>query len=88
MTSPFAQALYQICVEEGSTATIEGIRNLAFAKIQAGEVTTLVNSTLNGKSISVNVSKPADVLFAECSEAIRQYNNGIITSTTFDFWWI
>lgn len=84
-SNSFVLALYQIAKEEGSTESLEAIRNLAFAKIAAGEVKTLVNSSLNGKSYSLNVSKAADVLFAEVSEAIRMFNTGRVTSTSPDF---
>jgi hypothetical protein len=87
-TSAFVQSLYQICLEENSTVTIEAIRNLALQKIAAGEVKTLVTSTLNGKSYSFNVSKAADILFSEASEAIRLFNNGVITVSQFDFLYI
>ena len=84
-SNSFVSALYQIATEEGNTETLEAIRNLALAKISAGEVKTLINSSLNSKSYSFSVSKPADVLFQEVSEAIRLYNNGIIETTSFNF---
>ena len=85
---PIVYAFLSICNEEGNTATIEGIRNKAFQKILTGEVKTLITSSLNGKSYSFNVSKPADILFTQTSQAIRLYNKGIITSTTMDFQWL
>jgi hypothetical protein len=83
--SPLASALYQICLEEGNTSSIEAIRNLALQKIQAGEVKTIVSSSINGKSVNFNVSQPADKLFAEASIAIRLFNNGRVTVTQVDF---
>lgn len=83
--TPFVQALLQICVEENSTASIETIRNNAFGKLQSGEMKTLISSSLNGKSFSFNVSKPADQLFADCSEAIRLFQDGKMTATEVDF---
>ena len=81
-------ALLEIANEEGNTASLETIRNAAFAKMQCGEAKTLITSSLNGKSFSYSLSKPADVLFTEVTQAIRLYNNGIITTTTFDNQWI
>jgi len=86
--SPFCYALLEIANEEGNTATLEGIRNNALKKILAGEVKTLITSSLNGKNFSYSVSKAADVTFTESSQAIRLYNKGIITNTTFDWQWI
>ncbi len=83
--NPFARALYDICLEEGNTSSIETIRNAAFVKIQGGEVKSLVSSSLNGKSFNFNISKPADELFAAASWAIRQFNNGVVKATSFDF---
>lgn len=80
----FAQALYDICLEEQSTATIEAMRNAALAKIAAGEVKSLVSSSLNGKSFSSNVSLPADKVFENAAWAIREYNRGNITVTVND----
>ena len=87
MTS-FVYALLEIANEEGDTATLEGIRNNALKRILGGEVKTLVTSSLNGKSFSYNVSLSADLTFTQASQAIRLYNNGIITNTTFDWQWI
>ena len=81
----FAEALYQIALEEGNTLTLEGIRNSALQMLQSGETKSLVSTTVNSKSFSFHISKPADVLFAEVSWAIRKFNNGIITGTIFDF---
>jgi hypothetical protein len=83
--TPFAQALYTICVEEQSTTSIEDLRNAALAKMASGEVKSLVSSSLNGKSFSFQISKPADELFIAATQAIRAYNNGIITATQLDF---
>ena len=83
--SPFASALYQICLEENSTTSVELIRNAAFAKLATGEVTTLVNTSLNGKSFSVNVSKPADVLFTDAGAAIAQFNGRVLKASEVDF---
>lgn len=83
--SPLAQALYIICQEENSTTSVELIRNKAFEKLQSGEVKSIVSSSLNGKAFSVNVSKPADVLFTEATWAIRMFNRGIVTASEIDF---
>jgi hypothetical protein len=83
--SPFAQACLQIAYEEGNTTSLEKIRNQAFAKLQAGEVKSLITTTLNGKSATYNLAMPADKMFAEMSWAIRAFNKGVITNTTFDF---
>ncbi len=84
----FVLALFEIAREEGNTASLETIRNQAFQKLQSGETKSLITSSLNGKSFSFNISKPADVLFTEVTQAIRLYNNGVITTTTFDSQWI
>lgn len=83
--SPFAYALLDIAKEEGNTASLEAIRNLCLTKIAAGEVKSIVNTSLNGKSFGFNVSKAADALFAEVSWAIRHYNRGTITAMQWDF---
>ena len=83
--SPFSEALYQICIEEGSTFTIELIRNKALAKLADGESTSLIATTVNGKSFSFRINKPADVLFQEATDAIQAYNVGIITASEIDF---
>lgn len=51
----------------------------------SGEVKSLINSSLNSKSFSFNISLPADKLFAEVSQAIRAYNTGLVTAIQFDF---
>lgn len=86
-SSSFVSALYQICVEEESTATVEALRNKALEKIAngGGEVKTLVSSSIQGKSFSFNISKSADVLFADCSEAVGLYRNGAQQFTVIDF---
>jgi len=83
--SPFALALLDIANEEGNTQSLEAIRNKAFESLNAGNAKAITTTTINGKSFSYNISKPADVLFAEISWAIKKFNKGIITSTTFDF---
>lgn len=83
--NPFVLALLEICKEDGNTVAVESIRNQAFAKIAAGECKSLISSSVNGKSFSFSLSKAADVLFAESSEAIRLYNNGVVRATEFDF---
>ena len=83
--SPLADALYTICCEEGSTATVEALRNLAFQKLQTGEVKTIVSSSINGKSANWNVSQPADKLFSDASLAIRLFNQGRNVVTQVDF---
>lgn len=83
--TPLASALYDICLEEGNTASIEAIRNLALQKIQAGEVKSIVSSSINGKSVNFNVSQPADKLFADTSLAIRLFNRGQVRVTQLDF---
>lgn len=83
--SPIAEALYQICLEENSTSTIESIRNAALSKILGGEAKSLVSSSINGKSFSFSISKPADVLFAEASQAIIAFRGGRYTATEADF---
>lgn len=83
--SPFAFACLEIAREEGNTTSLEEIRNQAFAKLATGEVKSLITTTLNGKSATFTLSKPADALFAEVSWAIKAFNRGIVTNTTFDF---
>ena len=83
--SPFAQALFYIAQEEGNTQSIEALRNKALESMAAGYAKAVISSSVNSKAFSFNVSKPADVLFAESSWAIQRFNNGIITSTTLDF---
>lgn len=83
--SPIAEALYQICLEEGSTATVETIRNAALSKIMGGEAKSLLSSSINGKSFSFNISKSADQIFAEASQAIIAFNGGRYTATEADF---
>jgi hypothetical protein len=83
--SPFAAALLDIANEEQSTVSIEAIRNAALAQLANGNATTLISTTVNGKSFNMQVSKAADVLFAEATWAITTYNKGIITSSDFDF---
>lgn len=84
-SSSFVLALVQIAQEEGNTLSLESIRNLAFQKLASGEAKSIVNSSLNGTSFSFTVSKAADVLFSEVSEAIRIFNAGTVTSTLIDF---
>lgn len=84
MTS-FVLALLQIAQEEGSTVTLEEMRNAALAKLAAGELKSLVSSTVNGKSFSFQINKPADILFQEASQAIKLYNQGVVTATEVDF---
>ena len=81
----FATALYDIAVEEGNTQTIEALRNKALQKISDGLGHAVIATAVNGKSVSFSISKPADQLFAEASYAIKKFNVGIITSTSFDF---
>jgi len=83
--NPFAVALYQIALEEGNTLTLEPIRNTCLQTISQGNVKALINSSVNGKTFTFNISKPADVLFAEVSWAIRQFNTGNITNLRPDF---
>jgi len=86
----FVYALLEIANEEGNTVTLETLRNKALEKMLAGGgvVKTLISSSLNGKTYSYNLSKPSDVLFTQSSQAIRLYNKGIITNTTFDWQWV
>jgi len=81
----FAAGLLDIAIEEGNTATLEGIRNLCLAKFQVGENKSLINTSLNGKSFSYNISKPADVLFQEVAWAIRRFNRGTVNAMQWDF---
>lgn len=83
--SPISEALLVICNEENSTATVEAIRNAALSKIMTGEAKSLISSSINGKSFSFNISKPADQLFAEASQAIIAYRGGRFTATEADF---
>ena len=83
--SPLASAFFQLAVEEGSTASLEVIRNAALAKIVAGEAKSLVNSSVGGKSFGFSVSLSADKLFAEISVAIRTFNTGLNKVVEFDF---
>lgn len=83
--SPIAEALYQICLEEESTATVETIRNAALNKIMSGEAKSLVSSSVNGKSFSFNISKPAEQIFAEASQAIIAFRGDRITAAEADF---
>ena len=82
--SPFSQALYAICIEENSTTSVELIRNAAFAKLATGEVKSMVNTSLNGKSYALNISKPADVLFTEATAAISAFNRGAYKASQID----
>jgi len=84
-SNSFILALVQIAEEEGSTVSLEAIRNKAFEKIAGGEAKTLVSSSIQGKSFNFNLSKSADVLFAEVSEAIRIYNEGANSYSVLDF---
>jgi hypothetical protein len=81
----FARALYDICLEEESTASVEAIRNSALSKVAGGEVKTLISSSLNSKSFNFNVSLPADKVLEASSWAIREYNRGTVTAIQFDF---
>lgn len=81
----FARALYDICLEEDSTASVEAIRNAALSKVANGEVKSLINSSLNSKSFSFNVSLAADKVLEAASWAIREYNRGTVTAIQFDF---
>ncbi len=83
--SPIAEAFYNICLEEGNSSTVETIRNAALNKIMGGEAKSLISSSVNGKSFSFNISKPADQLFAEASQAIIAYRGGRYTATEADF---
>jgi len=83
--SPIAEALYNLAVEEGNTVTLEAIRNAALSKILGGEAKSLVSSSINGKSFNFSISKPADQLFAEASQAIIAYRGGRYTATEADF---
>ena len=83
--TPFSEALHLICVEEESTATVETIRNKALQKLLAGEAKSLVSSSVNGKSFSFSISKPADAMFAEASAAIAAYRGERINATQADF---
>lgn len=83
--SPIAEAFYNICLEEGSTVTVETIRNAALSKIMGGEAKSLISSTVNSKSFSFNISKSADSIFAEASQAIIAYRGGRYTATEADF---
>jgi hypothetical protein len=81
----FAQALLDICNEENSTVSVEELRNTALATLSTGNASTLISTTLNSKSFNFQVSKAADVLFAEASWAITMFNKGILTSQDMDF---
>lgn len=83
--SPLSQAFLAICIEEQSTTSIELIRNAALAKIGTGEVKSIINSSLNGKSYSMSVSKPADEIFVDTTTAIQRFNNLIFTASVVDF---
>jgi hypothetical protein len=83
--SPLSEALLAICEEEGSTSTVETIRNAALTKIMSGEVKSLVSSSINTKSFSFQVSKPADQIFAEASQAIIAFNGGRYAASEADF---
>jgi hypothetical protein len=78
-------AFLLIAEEEGNTLSLEAIANAAFAKLANGESKSLVSTSLNGKSFSYNVSKPADELFAAVSLAIRKFNRGLLRVSTVDF---
>ena len=81
----FVQALVSLCEEDGNSSVVEGLRNAALSKMAGGDTKSLISSSVNGKSFSFHVSKAADVLFAEASQALRIYHNGSNTSTEFDF---
>jgi hypothetical protein len=82
---PLAEAFYTLCTEEQSTASIEALRNKAFAKLAAGEGKSLISSTLNGKSLSYQISTSATELFTAATYAIKRYNQGQITVIETDF---
>lgn len=88
MSTPFAQALLEIACEEGNTTSLEEIRNQAFAKLQSGEVKSLITTSLNGKSATYTISQSADVLFTAVSWAIRQFHKGTITAVEWNFAWL
>jgi hypothetical protein len=81
----FVTALLEICEEEGNTVTVESIRNKALEKLAAGELKSLVSSTINGKAFNFQINLPAHELFSQASEAIRLFNRGINRSTEMDF---
>jgi len=83
--SPIAEALYNLAVEEGNTVTLEAIRNAALNKIMGGEAKSLVSSSVNGKSFSFSISKPADQIFSEASQAIIAFRGGRSSSGQPDF---
>jgi hypothetical protein len=79
-----ATAFLYIIEEEQSTSSVETIRNKALEKIAAGEGKALVASSVNGKSFSFTLNTSAEKLFVACSAAIREYNNGLITTVVND----
>ena len=83
--SPLSEALLALCEEEESTTTVEAIRNAALTKLMGGEAKSLVSSSINTKSFSFQISKPADQLFAEASQAIIAYRGGRYAATEADF---
>lgn len=83
--TPISEAFFQICVEEGNTSTIETIRNAALTKIMSGEARSLIASSVNSKSFNFQISKPADEIFAEASQAIIAYRGDRYASGQPDF---
>lgn len=75
----------QIMAEDENSSAIETLRNNAFAKLTSGEAKSLVTSSVNSKSFTFQVSLPAEELFALASQAIRQFNGGIVRATEPDF---
>jgi hypothetical protein len=53
---------------------------------QGGGEFSIVSANYNGKTAAFRIERPAGQLFKECSEALRQYNNGTITTSVIDWW--
>jgi hypothetical protein len=80
-----AEALYLICEEDGDTSVVESIRNKALEKIVGGEAKSLLSSTVNSKSFTFSISKPADKIFEEASQAIMAFRGTRYTASEVDF---
>jgi len=87
----FVDALIAFAFEENSPDLLIKLRNNALAQMgvssaEGGGETSIVSANLQGKSFTFRIEKPASQLFKECSEALRQYNNGTVTTSVIDWW--
>ena len=81
----FSTALLDLAREDGNTSRLETMRNMALTKIAGGDSRSLISSSVNGKSFSYQINKPADELFTASSSAIKAYWGDRHTSSGLDF---